>query len=171
LAHLSFLRIVPVPSVWPLTYLVPLPQTLPTTANKEELKIRDLEYLEVIKDRRAYLKGLVSLYSVVIGQCTAAMREKIAAMTESEAIAKVFDGIGLLNLMHGSNFGCVLSFLNDDGSVMPRSWILLDKQSTVDVFCNAPLLSNIREGLGSMTIHCNAGTVKTTTIVDLPGYC
>jgi hypothetical protein len=81
--------------------LVPLPPTLPTTANKEEVKIRDLECLEVIKERRAYSKGVVSLYSVVIGQCTDAMREKIAAMTESEAIAKAFNGIRLLNLMRG----------------------------------------------------------------------
>jgi hypothetical protein len=82
-------------------YLVPLPPALPSGADKEEEKIRDLECLEVIKERRAYSKGLVSLYSVVIGLCTEAMREKIAAMTESEAIAKAFDGIGLLNLMCG----------------------------------------------------------------------
>jgi Reverse transcriptase (RNA-dependent DNA polymerase)/Zinc knuckle len=62
--------------------------------------------------------------------------------------------------------GCVLH----DGKQMPNTWVLLDNQSTLDVFSNPELLENIREGLGSMTIHCNAGATKTTLVGELPGY-
>jgi len=50
------------------------------------------------------------------------------------------------------------------------SWILLDSQSTVDVFCNAKMLTNVREAKRQLTLHCNAGTVLVTTKGDLRGY-
>jgi hypothetical protein len=56
-----------------------------------------------------------------------------------------------------------------DGGV-PDTWILLDNQSTVDVFHNKNLLVNIRPTNTSMNIHCNAGVTNTNLIGDLPGY-
>ena len=56
------------------------------------------------------------------------------------------------------------------GPSIPKTWILLDSQSTVDVFQNKSLLKNIRDGGGTMDIHCTAGVTTTRLIGDLPGY-
>ena len=54
--------------------------------------------------------------------------------------------------------------------IIPKSWVLLDNQSTVDVFHNRDLLRNIRRVGSRMYIHCNAGTQWTDQQGDLPGY-
>ena len=97
------------------------------------------------------------------------------------------DGVpdtGATLLMHGIETG---EFSDDDhfqflqhevGTILkvgehsqvPNSWILLDNQSTVDVFQNAKLLSNIWKNATSMTIHCNAGVTTTSMVGDLSGY-
>ena len=56
------------------------------------------------------------------------------------------------------------------GGHLPPGWILLDNQSTVDVFTNRRLLKNIRRAKTNMFIHCTAGVAKTNLIGDLPGY-
>jgi len=53
---------------------------------------------------------------------------------------------------------------------IPKSWILLDSQSTVDVFSNKKLITNIRESKRVLTLHCNAGKVSVTQKGDLCGY-
>ncbi len=59
--------------------------------------------------------------------------------------------------------------IGQDGK-LPKTWILLDNQSTVDVFCNANLLTDIRESTEHMEIHCNAGVTSTNLIGELAGY-
>jgi hypothetical protein len=65
-------------------------------------------------------------------------------------------------------------FMNTDlvthGAMIPKSWILLDNQSTVDMFVNPSLLRNIRKVPNKMTITCNAGVTTTNLIGELPGY-
>jgi hypothetical protein len=57
------------------------------------------------------------------------------------------------------------------GSRIPKSWILLNNHSTVDVFHNKALLKRIRVSKsGHMDIHCNAGLTSTNLVRDLPGY-
>jgi hypothetical protein len=61
--------------------------------------------------------------------------------------------------------------MNQASSAVPKAWILLDNQLTVDVFYNnKDLLRNVREAKKHMDIHCNAGVTSTSLIGDLPGY-
>jgi len=59
--------------------------------------------------------------------------------------------------------------MNDKAGI-PDNWILLDSQSTVDVFKNKKLLKNTRDAEKALSLHCNAGIATVNKIGDLPGY-
>eukprot|EP00957_Ditylum_brightwellii_P099931 7615267-Ditylum_brightwellii.AAC.1 len=62
-----------------------------------------------------------------------------------------------------------VSLAQQRGVVNPN-WVLLDNQSTVDIFSNRALLDNLREIEATMDVHCNAGTASTSTVGTLHGY-
>lgn len=53
---------------------------------------------------------------------------------------------------------------------IPSTWILLDSQSTIDVFSNGNLLTNIHSTTTTMHIKCNAGSKSTNLRGTLSGY-
>ena len=55
------------------------------------------------------------------------------------------------------------------GGRLPMEWLLLDNQSTIDVFVNRWLLKNIRQIGQYMYIHCTAGVTRTNLVSELPG--
>ena len=57
----------------------------------------------------------------------------------------------------------------NDKARIPDKWILLDSQSTVDMFKNKKLLKNIHDAKKALSLHCNA-IATVNNIGDLPGY-
>jgi hypothetical protein len=81
---------------------------------------------------------------------------------EDDDVHKAFQFVNAANLRN-------ISLKIGKSGTIPSTWILLDNQSTVDVFFSSELLENIRKGAGHMDIYCNAGVTSTDLIGDLPG--
>jgi len=97
--------------------------------------------------------------------------ETQATRNENEAILQFQQGTAWHD--GGPNFAFVThsgTALSQGRAGIPDSWILLDNQSTVDVFCNPRLLQNIRQSPDTMNIQCTAGRSTTNLIGDFPGY-
>jgi len=57
-----------------------------------------------------------------------------------------------------------------DEAAIPKGWILLDNQSTVDMFSNEKLMTIISDAKRSLVLFWNAGKAIVTKKVDLKRY-
>ena len=74
------------------------------------------------------------------------------------------------NLPPDSNPGYDFMFTVLPDSLIPRSWVLLDSQSTCNVFNNRHLLQNIRTAPEPLTAYTNGGCQVSTLIGDIPNF-
>jgi hypothetical protein len=122
--------------------------------------------------------------------CTQAKKEKAAAATvqaqdgevDEEADIDLFDAMQKecdgehynhyadLFLSNDEEHRSTSFFSGINGGRIPKSWVLLDSQSTTDAFSNPKLLKDIHEVRGSLTIHTQAGKAVTKLRGTLPGY-
>jgi len=80
------------------------------------------------------------------------------------------DEQGTVNVVNGVESPSGFSFSQPGASRIPKEWVLLDNQSTVHLFCNRNLLTNMRKIGSRMAVHCNAGVRCTQLVGDLPGF-
>jgi hypothetical protein len=66
--------------------------------------------------------------------------------------------------------GTTMHMKSLEGGHVPSNWTLLNNQSTVNIFHNAKLLTNVHMSDKNLDIHCNAGVTTTNLIGDFPGY-
>ena len=61
---------------------------------------------------------------------------------------------------------------NNTGQTVPLTWLLFDRQSTVDLIANPRMLLNIRRvrSEDAIRVHCNSGVKVVDRIGKLPGY-
>ena len=62
------------------------------------------------------------------------------------------------------------TILSQSKGYIDKDQVLRDSQSTIDLFCNASLLTNIRVLNDHLNIFCNAGSTSTNVVGDLKGY-
>ena len=70
------------------------------------------------------------------------------------------NGAQLFDLI-GESF--ILSNIN-----IPKTWVLIDIQSTLHMFYNKGLIINIRVGYATMSVQCNTGISHTNMIRKFP---
>ena len=85
---------------------------------------------------------------------------------------------GVIMLQHGTSpprynftfalFGCCFS--QPAHRAIPDTWVLLDSQSTISVFKNSSLLSNIRPSSRPLTVYTNGGCQVSTLLGDIPNF-
>ena len=55
-------------------------------------------------------------------------------------------------------------------SIIPDTWVLLDSQSTVSVFKNRKLVSNVRPSTCTLRVHTNGGTQLSSQLGTVASF-
>ena len=97
--------------------------------------------------------------------------ETVVANTKMQLlnIASVNNGsthCGLVN----EQYTFIQSISNFNGKNSLKNWILLDNQSTTDIFCNGNILKDLKDTNEKMIIYTNGGSLTTNKKGILPGY-
>jgi hypothetical protein len=72
-----------------------------------------------------------------------------------------------------TEYGCTFATVNShlyNAIAIPKTWLLLDSQSTVSIFCNTGLLNNIRPSDTTLKVFTNGGTQDSTMIGDITNF-
>ena len=64
----------------------------------------------------------------------------------------------------------ISSIVSQSKGPIKINWVLLDSQSTINLFCNGLLLANTRKVETKLNIFCNAGKRSTNMVGDLKIY-
>jgi hypothetical protein len=70
-------------------------------------------------------------------------------------------------------YGCTSAMVTSrlyDAIAIPKTWLLLDSQTTVSIFCNKQLLANIRPSDTTLKVFTNGGTQDSTMVGDIPNF-
>ena len=62
------------------------------------------------------------------------------------------------------------TFLKQSGGKLNTTWVLLDNQSTLNIFSNPDMVVKIRETRREMHVYYNAGKVIIRTVANWPGF-
>jgi hypothetical protein len=90
-------------------------------------------------------------------ECKNEERQSGANMLMAGVASGKFDDLGLNFYRMGTTANHMSATLNQPSGYVPKEWILLDNQSTLDVFYNQALLTNM---------HCDVEVMSTNMIVD-----
>ncbi len=80
------------------------PTDPPENANRTETRIWEKTVDEYVKQRSYLAENMKTLYSLVWGQCTDSMRQKLEAHKTFAGVSTTGDGLGLLKLVKGIAF-------------------------------------------------------------------
>jgi hypothetical protein len=93
----------------------------------------------------------------------------LAAADDSSVASDKEKSVIIIRQIHTFHVGTNPDYLlaqDVPGSAIDSDLVLLDSQLTVDLFANLVLIQNIRPTRNPIQVHCNSGTMSTTSEAD-----